>query len=81
MNTGSQTRSTPAAFAPFRNLHALESMVVCGCGQPLAVPPVRFTTIGVNDVVRLFDPTYLVDVNPPRQFRGDSFRNMLESQA
>src|SRR5262249_48915380 len=37
--------------------------------------------IGVNDVGRLFQPTYLVVVNPRNQFSGDRFRYVEGSQA
>ncbi len=63
--------------------HAGETIVVCGCGRSLAdLPtPERWTTIGVNDVGRLFDPTYLVVVNPKSQFRADRFRHVESSRA
>ena len=50
-------------------------MLVCGCGSSLStvVAPERFPTIGVNDVGRLFQPDYLVVVNPRNQFSGDRF--------
>jgi hypothetical protein len=38
-------------------------------------------TIGVNDVGRRFDPTYLVVVNPRSQFAGDRFRYVEQSRA
>lgn len=38
------------------------------------------TTIGVNDIDRLFTPTYLVVVNPPGQFRSDGFQYVRESK-
>ncbi len=67
----------------FRDRHAGETIVVCGCGRSLAeLPePGRLLTIGVNDVGRLFDPTYLVVVNPKGQFRGDRFRHVESSRA
>jgi hypothetical protein len=43
--------------------------------------PTRWLTIGVNDVGRLFDPTYLVVVNPKSQFAADRFRYVAESRA
>jgi hypothetical protein len=39
------------------------------------------TTISVNDICRLFTPTYLVVETLPRQFRGDRLRHVRESQA
>ncbi|HEY0953649.1 MAG TPA: capsular polysaccharide synthesis protein [Roseateles sp.] len=71
-------------LAAYRDLHAGETIVVCGCGPSLAefgAQAGRFTTIGVNDVGRLFDPDYLVVVNPPRQFASDRFRHVAESRA
>jgi glycosyltransferase involved in cell wall biosynthesis len=71
------------ALAEYRDRHAGETVIVCGCGTSLRELelPVRETTIGVNDVGRLFDPTYLVVVNPPSQFSGDRFRYVAESRA
>lgn len=70
-------------LASFVNIHADESIVVCGCGQSLNElrDPERFITIGVNDVGRKFQPDYLVVVNPPQQFAGDRFRYVANSQA
>jgi hypothetical protein len=71
------------ALASFRDRHAGATVVVCGCGPSLnTLPdPRRWITIGVNDVGRLFDPTYLVVVNPPGQFKGDRFRFVAASRA
>ncbi len=68
---------------PWRGRHAGETIVVCGCGRSLRdLPePGLWLTIGVNDVGRLFDPTYLVVVNPRSQFRGDRFRHVAASRA
>lgn len=77
-------RAAPAnELAPWRGAHAGETIVVCGCGASLRElhSPERFVTIGVNDVGRLFDPTYLVVVNPRNQFRGDRFRHVEQSNA
>jgi hypothetical protein len=73
----------PRPLRDYRNRHAGATIIVCGCGRSLAeLPePERWTTIGVNDVGRLFDPTYLVVVNPRSQFRGDRFRYVAESRA
>jgi spore maturation protein CgeB/predicted O-methyltransferase YrrM len=71
------------ALTDFRNLHRGDTVVVCGCGESLTrfEHPERFLTIGVNDVGRQFDPTYLVVLNPSRQFAGDRFRYVQESRA
>lgn len=60
-----------------------QTIVVCGCGPSLLdLPnPTRYTTIGVNDVGRLFDPTYLVVVNPRSQFKADRFQYVEQSKA
>jgi glycosyltransferase involved in cell wall biosynthesis len=70
-------------FRMFRDYHAGETMLVCGCGASLSqiVAPERLITIGVNDVGRLFDPDYLLVVNPPNQFAHDRFRYVAESRA
>ncbi|MFS8979366.1 glycosyltransferase [Cupriavidus necator] len=67
----------------FRDRHAGATVVVCGCGPSLheLSDPQRVVTIGVNDVGRLFDPTYLVVVNPRSQFKGDRFGFVERSHA
>ena len=73
----------PASLAAFRDRHRGETIIVCGCGRSLNdLPhPVPCVSIGVNDVGRRFDPTYLVVVNPPQQFSGDRFRYVAQSRA
>lgn len=73
----------PTTLAGFRDLHRGETIIVCGCGVSLPdLPhPEGLITIGVNDVGRLFDPTYLVVVNSRHQFRGDRFRYVETSRA
>lgn len=71
------------ALPAFRDRHRGEAVIVCGCGaslNELQLPP-GCPTIGVNDVGRRFDPTYLVVVNPPAQFSGDRFRYVAHSRA
>lgn len=72
-----------ASLSDFRDRHAGESIIVCGCGNSLTVEVAQLslTTIGVNDTGRLFDPTYLVVLNPARQFRGDRFDFVRRSRA
>lgn len=67
----------------FRGLHAGADILVCGCGPSLLEleDPANHITIGVNDVGRLFDPTYLVVLNPRAQFKGDRFRYVEQSNA
>jgi glycosyltransferase involved in cell wall biosynthesis len=70
-------------LAEYRNRHTGETIVVCGCGpslKELATPAAR-VTIGVNDVGRLFDPAYLVVVNPPSQFAPGRFEYVRGSRA
>ena len=81
-----QPCATPTVDA-WRNAHRDATFVVCGCGASLSPQVARlaaqhgWVTVGVNDVGRLFDPDYLVVVNPERQFRGDRFRFVRESRA
>src|ERR1700735_1038733 len=67
----------------FRNFHQGESIVVCGCGKSLAnfAEYQQYITIGVNDVGRFFQPTYLVVLNNRNQFSGDRFNYVARSNA
>lgn len=78
-----ENRPLPQSLPEFRNFHEGATIVVCGCGTSLSsfAHPERFITIGVNDVGRLFDPDYVVVLNPRQQFRGDRFRYVEESRA
>lgn len=73
----------PRTLAGFRDFHQGATILVCGCGASLneLTCPERFITIGVNDVGRRFDPTYLVVLNPRNQFTGDRFRYVEQSRA
>src|SRR4029079_15831081 len=70
-------------LASFSGCHQDDTIIVCGCGASLSTlkEPERFVTIGVNDVGRLFDPTYLVGVNSRSQFTGDRFQYVASSRA
>ena len=70
-------------LAAHRNSLAGATVIVCGCGPSLRElrPGEDTITIGVNDVGRLFDPTYLVVVNPRAQFKDDRFRYVEHSNA
>jgi predicted O-methyltransferase YrrM len=72
-----------SALTGYRNRHAGATVIVCGCGRSVnELPdPAALLTIGVNDIGRLFDPTYLVVVNPRNQFTADRFRHVSESRA
>lgn len=74
---------TNTHFSSYRDIHAGKTIIVCGCGVSLkTLPhPETYITIGVNDVGRLFAPTYLVVLNMKRQFRGDRYRYIENSQA
>lgn len=73
----------PDSLEGFRDFHQGETVVVCGCGKSLAefAEYEEFITIGVNDVGRLFQPTYLVVLNPRSQFGGDRFDHVVRSRA
>lgn len=76
-------QATSSGLSAFRGTLSGASLVVCGCGPSLLhlAQPQRFVTIGVNDVGRLFDPTYLVVLNPRQQFKHDRFRYVEQSNA
>jgi len=77
------SRKSATGLREFRDIHAGQTILVCGCGESLMElgDPTRYVTIGVNDVGRLFDPTYLVAVNPRNQFKADRFRFVEQSKA
>lgn len=70
-------------IAEYRGRHPGDDILVCGCGPSLLEleSPASHITIGVNDVGRLFDPTYLVVLNPRAQFKGDRFHHVEQSNA
>lgn len=66
-------------YSDFRNIHAGEKIVVCGCGTSSSGFLGRhedFVTIGVNDLCRLFTPTYTVVVNDRTSFNDDRWRHI-----
>ena len=73
----------PRSLRAFKGIHSGETILVCGCGSSLAqvIAPERTITIGVNDVGRLFDPDYLVVVNPRTQFSAGRFAYIEHSRA
>lgn len=86
LNKSSQTRGLKkytSRFSDFRGTHKDKTIIVCGCGVSLNTlnNPDQFITIGVNDVGRLFEPDYLVVLNPKHQFKGDRFRYVESSKA
>ena len=62
-----------------------QTVLVCGCGVSLKefAPEElsRFTTIGVNDVGRYFDPDFLLVLNRKSQFQADRFHYIQNSRA
>jgi len=70
-------------LADYYNIHTREIIIVCGCGSSLNEfkNPDDFITIGVNDVGRMFTPTYLVVVNYRQQFKNGRFKYVQESRA
>lgn len=67
----------------FRNIHAAEKIIVCGCGSSLNLltEPEQYITVGVNDVGRKFDPKYLLVCNYPHQFQEGRWEYMANSRA
>lgn len=53
----------------FRNLHKSQPIVVLGLGESTTSLPStyydKFTTIGVNDINRFYDPTYTICIDSP----------------
>lgn len=70
-------------FDEFKNYHLNECLVVCGLGESIRSLrlPCQLTTIGVNDIGRLFHPTYLLNVNNRTQYKGDRFSFIENTQA
>lgn len=70
-------------LSSFKNIHKGSDIMVCGCGESLnnLKHPECFITIGVNDVGRLFQPNYLVVVNPRQQFTGERFQYVETSKS
>lgn len=74
----------------WRNFYKDGTIVVCGLGPSIKefAPYARyFTTIGVNDIGRHFDPDYLLVVDPKHQFdksrgeRTERHRHIAETKA
>jgi hypothetical protein len=70
-------------LADFHDRHRGETILVCGCGSSLLkLPdPGQCITVGVNDIGRLFQPSYLVVVNPRGQFKQDRFQYVESTRA
>lgn len=82
-SSGYDAAELPRELRGFKDYHRGETILVCGCGSSLSriIAPERTITIGVNDVGRLFDPDYLVVVNPRTQFSAGRFSYVENSRA
>jgi hypothetical protein len=85
MNSVAAGRATSArVLSGCCDAHAGATILVCGSGYSLnaLVQPEHFFTVGVTDIGRFFvHPTYLVALNPRRQFGADRLRHVKESRA
>lgn len=72
-----------STLAIYKNCHASDTLIVCGCGHSLKQfnPPANLITIGVNDVGRLFTPDYLVVLNAATQFKPGRFHYVQNTRA
>jgi len=73
----------PKRLNEFHKIHEGEKIVVCGCGTSLvSFLPYKdsFITIGVNDVPRAFNPTYLVVTDHVTRFQGKRRELVLNSK-
>jgi tRNA A37 methylthiotransferase MiaB len=58
-------------LSEFKDIHKGKKVIVCGCGVSLNLMKEYhqdFITIGVNDVPKLFTPTYLVVTDHSQRF-------------
>jgi len=58
-------------LSEFNKIHSGKKVIVCGCGKSLFLLKdchTDFLTIGVNDVPKLFTPTYLVITDHSQRF-------------
>ncbi len=70
-------------YERFIDKHAGETIIIAGCGSSANdfKHYDKFTTIGVNDIQRLFTPDYLVILNDKRGFKGDRWKYVSGSKA
>jgi cellulose synthase/poly-beta-1,6-N-acetylglucosamine synthase-like glycosyltransferase len=70
-------------LSDFKGIHYGEAMVVCGLGRSICSfeHPERFRTIGVNDIGRAFQPSYLLVMDNPSTFGPERFRFIRDSGA
>lgn len=66
----------------YKNIHPGSFVAVCGLGESLNYfNPQGLITIGCNDIGRKFTPTYLLNVNNKKQYKGDRFQYIEGTQA
>ena len=77
------SKNIESRLASYKDCHAGETILVCGCGQSLTQlqSKCNFVTIGVNDVGRLFTPNYLVVLNSRSQFKQNRFSFVEKSES
>lgn len=75
---------TTKTLSNFIGKHEGEKIIVVGCGttaRNMLPHKEEFTTIGVNDIGRLFHPTYLLVTDAPNRFHGKRYDVVHNSQA
>lgn len=70
-------------FKDFKDIHLGEKVIVSGCGVSAAElkNPEKYYTIGVNDLSRLYNPSYLVVLNDRPSFKGDRWKYITETKS
>jgi len=71
-------------YSEFKDIHAGSKIIVCGCGSSsslLLSSHHSFITIGVNDLCRLFAPTYTVVVNDKTSFNDDRWQHIKSCES
>ena len=72
-------------YVQFKDKHVGQKIIVCGCGESTnligKVSAKNPITIGVNDICRLFTPSYLVVLNDKVGFNEDRWRWIKNSTA
>lgn len=73
-------------FADFAGKHKGEDIIVIGCGESAMLLKQHpclgtITTIGVNDVGLILDPTYLIVVDAPNRFQGTRNKLITDTKA
>jgi len=73
-------------ISEFKDIHKDEKILVLGCGTSVKdivkIPNYKqLITIGVNDIGRFIDPTYLLVVDHPAKFQGIRYKSVYNSNA